>query len=343
MYPELDTCFFIMHVLALILALLVPASSGQDSAHKAIPSKQSAIQEPGFIFWKMSRHSVDLLLDPVPQSNTLRFAQLKQTLTDLQCQRDHLHEQAFSEGLNLLCTLPATALSKQYESQPGTNATGEAGIILFLANYAHEGSGQSAIEDWSGAIMLPFLYHGLVAAPRYHTFLFAEVDGEAGARALFDSLTPAQRRALRGVVALDSLGLGPAEFYSNPNDTNGLRVIDTTNVTQACEWFPLCRALMHAAGDLRVDAPVYAIPGAWFRTDVTREFRHHGVPCIVIHSVTFSTRDLPGSLRDTAQAIDHDRYFDTLTLLDDYAAELDQPWMTPSSIAPSSPSRGRRR
>ncbi len=333
-----------MYVIALILALLVPASSGQDSAHKAPQKAQSDTHESGFIFWKMSRHSVDLLLDPVPQSNSLRLAQLKQTFTDLQCQGEHLREQTFPEGQNLICTLPGTATN-----QPGVDLTGEAGTILFLANYEHEGSGQSAIENWTGAIMLPFLYHGLAAAPRHHTFLFAEVGGEAGAKALFDSLTPTQRSSLRGVVAFDALGLGPAEFYSNPNDTNGLRAIDTTSMTradeirEACARFPLCRTLIQAAGDLRIDPPVYAVPGTWFRTDITREFRYHGVPCILIHSVTFSTRDLPGSSHDAAQAIHHDSYFDTLTLLDDYAAELDQPWRAPANNVPSMPSGGRRR
>jgi hypothetical protein len=331
-----------MSALALMLALLISAAAPAQT-----PSPTTAQKPP---FWKMARHSVDLLLQPVPQTNQLRLAQLRQTFTDLQCQGDQLREQAFDEGKNLLCTLPGTAAATLPPVKPGLPPIPNPsfGTILFIAHYEHNGPGESAVDNWTGAIMLPFLYHALAAAQRHHTFLFAEVDGPAGAKALFNSFTPDQRHAIKGVVALEALGLGPAQLYSDANDTNGMRVIDTGSVThsdqvrQACAFFPLCTALLRAANDLHTPAPAYAIPGGWLKIDDTLEFRHHAIPTLLIHSVTHSTRDIPGTTRDTASAIDHDIYFQTVILLTSYITELDQPWPSAVINAASTPSRGRR-
>lgn len=286
-----------MRALALTLVFALAAAPAQRQPEKpALPSPKAK----GLIFWEMSRHSVNLLLDGIPQSNALRLAQLKQAFSDLQCRAPHLHMQPEPSGNNLICTLPGDDPARY-------------GTILFLADYEHEGSGESAVENWSGALMLPFLYHALAAAPRHHTFLFAEVKGEPGAHALFGSLTPTQRGGIQGVVALNALGLGPTEFYIEPDDTYAYYA-----------WTRLQRTLLQAAADQRLSAPSFAIPGGWRKTDVTREFRHHNVPAILIHSVNPASRKVPGSARDTAAAIDRDAYFQTITLLADYAAELDR-------------------
>jgi Peptidase family M28 len=317
-----------MRVLALTLALLLTAAaSAQAPIQKSNPKLP---QNSGVIFWKMSPSSVDMLLSNIPQSNTIRLAQLRQTFTDLQCGGSRLREQSFAEGKNLICTLPAASTTAKPGAKSDSNA--QPGIILFLAHYEHEGAGQSAVDNWSGAIMLPFLYHALSAAQHRHTFLFAAVDGESGARALYGSFTARQRHAIRGVIALDALGLGPAEFYINPNDSSTFLA-----------WWNLNHQLLHAAADLRVPDPFQGIPGGWFKVDVTREFRHNGIPSILIHSVTFHTRDLPGSAQDTSSAIDRDTYFNTLSLLSDYASELDLMPSAPAGSASPAPSKGRRR
>lgn len=289
--------------LLLVLLLLAPLAASPQS--RGTTSAQQH-RRPNIVFWKISPKSVDLLLGHVPQTDDIRLAQLKQTFTDLQCGGKRLQEQTTPEGRNLLCTLPAAGLKTASGKDGGPR------IILVLAHYEHEGQGQSAVENWSGALMLPFLYHALSAAPRRHTFVFAEVDGEHGAAALFDSFTAAQRREILGVVALDALGLGPARFYINPNDSSAYLA-----------WMRLERPLLRATADQRLPAPDEALPGSWSKIDVTRIFRHHDVPSILIHSVEWSARDIPGSARDTEAAIDRDTYMQTITLLADYAAELD--------------------
>lgn len=322
-----------MRALALTLVLLAVATAAQNTSPNQTQKTTRNLPKPaqhGFLFWDISRHSVNFLLQPVPQTNPLRLAQLKQTFIDLLCGATDLREQTFPDGRNLLCTLSAAA-PEPSAAPTIADSSHESGIIVFLAHYEHEGSGQSAIDNWSGALALPFLYHALAATPRKHTFIFAEVDGEAGARALFDSFTPQQRHAIKGVIALDALGLEPAQFYIDPND------VFATN----SGWWWLQRQLFQAAVDQRLPVPASAIPGSWQKIDDTRDFRHHGIPSILIHSVAFKTRDLPGSTRDAGSAIDHNTYFNTLVLLAYYAAELDQPWPSPFN-APSRPSSGRR-
>lgn len=280
-----------------MLSLAIIALPGQRPRSKPTQAAQS---NRNIVFWKMSRQSVDLLLTGIPQADSLRLAQLRQTFFDLQCRGPCLREQAAPDGRNLVCTLPG-------------DKSDEDGTILFLADYAHQGAGESAVANWSGALMLPFLYHALSAAPRGHTFLFAEVRGEAGARALFDSFTPEERKGLQGVVALDALGLGPVQFFIVPDDTYAYYA-----------WTRLEPPLLQAAADQQAPAPVYALPGAWRKSDVTREFRHHDVPSMLIHSVNDAARQVPGSALDTEAAIDHNVYFQTLTLLADYSVELDR-------------------
>lgn len=333
-----------MRTLVLPLVLLAITAAQQTAPAPSKHPSPPARQRPQF--WKMARHSVDLLLQPVPQSNAARLAQLEQTFKDLECSAPHLREQSAPDGPNLLCTLPGTGNdtgtgpTPQPDAKPETNPrpgpAPEIGptpqTILLIAHYEHDGPGQSAVDNWTGAILLPFLYHALTFTPRHHTYLLAEVNGESGAKALFDSFTPDERRNILGVVAFDCLGLGPAQFYIDPND------VFPTNAG----WWWLNRQLLQAATDQNFPTSVTAIPGAWRKVDDTRPFRHHGIPSILIHSVTLSARDIPGSASDTSQAINHNQYFSTLTLLDDYVTALDQPWPSSASNPASTPSRGRR-
>lgn len=324
-----------MRALALTLGLLTAFASAQTPA-PAPEQNPAQSTKDGFIFWILPHDTVDFLLQPVPQTDPLRLAQLKQAFKDFQCL--NLREQPVLQSRNLLCTLRGTAPSTPLPGEAGSQKTAAAlngdvqtGTILFLAHYEHEGSGQSAVDNWSGAIMLPFLYYALSATPRHHTFLFAEVDGAPGSRALFDSFTTDERHAINGVIAVDALGLGPAQFYINPNDVFG------TNLG----WWWLPRELIQAASVQHFPAPISTIPGGWFKTDDTVPFRHHGIPSIVIQSIAGAAREIPGSSQDTATAINRDTYYNTFVLLAYYAAELDKPWPQAFNAA-SRPSRGRR-
>jgi hypothetical protein len=276
----------------------------------------AAAQRHGVFFWTLKRQDVESLVRHVPQENGIRRAQLRQTFEDMDCKGDDLREEAFAAGTNLVCTLPGSAKD----------------TILFVAHYEHDGPGKSAIENWSGATMLPFLYHALMAAPRTHTFVFAELDGEAGGRAYLQSLSHLQRHNLKALVAVDALGLGPPSFYLRPN-----------SYAPSPTELQLQATLALAAHEKGVPAPAAEIPGGWFKIDDTKQFRFTNIPSILIHSVGRETRDIPGSQRDTLDAINGDAYFSTYSLLCYYIAELDE-MKTGIDQTPPGPStvRGRR-
>jgi hypothetical protein len=327
-----------------VLCLAVAAvATAQTAARGPAPNSYST---KSIVFWNVSHESIEFLLRNAPQPDAVRVAQLKQVFIDLQCSGNRLREQQTGDGENLLCTMPASAplngagpgliAGSIPDSTPGSTPASvtASGTIVVLAHYEHQGSGKSAVCNWSGAVMLPLLYHALAATPRHHNFIFAEVEGEQGAQALFDSFTPAQRHAIQGVVALDALGLGPAQFYMSPNDMP---------LFYGFGWFWLQHELAQAAVDQRFAAPVAAIPGRWQRVDAAQPFRHHGIPSILIHSVTFGTRGIPGSADDTPEAINREFYFSTLKLLSDYMVELDGPWPAQNPGTASGRSGGRHR
>jgi hypothetical protein len=293
-----------MRSVALLLLITLSVADGAPQRH-------------GVFFWTLKREDVESLARHVPQLDGMRLAQLRQTFLDMQCSGDNLRQEGFDHGKNLICTLPGSS----------------ADTILFVAHYEHNGPGKSAIENWSGATMLPFLYHALMAAPRKHTFVFAELDGEAGARAYLQSLSHIQRHNLKALVAVDALGLGSPSFYLRPNG-NTLAPVEADLET----------TLQLAAREKGIEAPAAEIPGSWFKVDDTKQFRYSNIPSILIHSVDRGSREVPGTEKDTLDAFNGDAYFSTYTLLCYYIVELDAMKTGDDERASSSlsPSRGRR-
>ncbi|MFT4111671.1 M28 family peptidase [Silvibacterium sp.] len=249
------------------------------------------------LVWTLPQKRVDMLVHHVPKDNAIRVAQLRQTFQDFHCESTDLQEQALLSGPNVLCTLPGNSPE----------------AIVIAAHYQVGETGQGAVENWSGATMLPFLYHALTAQPREHTYIFAAFAGEAGAQAWMNRLTKKQRHNLTAMIALDSLGLGPAAFYLRPVENH-----------PSTPELGLVSQLELAAHESGLPEALQVVPGKWFRTDDTRQFRFKGVPSILIHSVDAAHSDLPGSADDTAAAIQSDSYYENYRLLCGFVADLDQ-------------------
>jgi hypothetical protein len=286
------------HVLALAaLILLIPAG---------------AQKKPYPVFRAFDQQTVNAMVLNVPQSDQLRLAQLKHAFDNVEC--PGLRELPTAEGASLLCTLPGNS----------------ADTILVVAHYERIGEGMSALDDWSGSVMLPFLYRALTATPRSHTFTFVALSGEQGARLFLASLTHAQRHSIKAVVALDALGLGPTSFYIH--QLGALR--------SPAENF-LAAQLIEAADNQGLEPPQSAIPGSWFRIDDTREFRYQGIPAILMHSADGPNHGVPGSANDKPDAIDTNAYFASYRTLCYYVVALDQMTDLPTTASAQS-SRGRR-
>ena len=269
-------------------------------------------KKPYPVFRAFDQPTVDAMVLSVPQSNQLRLAQLKRAFNDVEC--PDLREQSAVEGANLICTLPGNS----------------ADTILVVAHYQRIGDSMSASEDWSGSIMLPFLYRALTATPRRHTFTLVALSGESGVKLFLSSLTHAQRHAIRAVLALDALGLGPLCFYIHP--IGALR--------SPVENF-LAAQLIEAADNQGLKPPLSSIPGSWFRIDDTKEFRYHGIPAILLHSADGRNQSVPGSANDKPDVIDTSAYFGSYRTLCYYLVALDQMTGLPASV-PRASTRGRR-
>src|SRR5450432_1189957 len=134
------------------------------------------------ILWKNSREAVVNTVRAVPASNAARFALLRKYFDASECREKDLEEQPVpqSQQKNLICTLEGT--------------TG--GVIVLAAHYELEGKGASAVDDWSGAVMLPMICAALRASVPTHTFIFVEFAGSDGARAYLGRLSKPQRKAV---------------------------------------------------------------------------------------------------------------------------------------------------
>ena len=266
------------------------------------------------VFRVLDKKTVDAMVLNVPQTNPLRLAQLKRAFNDVECSGSNLREQATVDGTNLVCTLPGNSTD----------------TILVVAHYQQVGEGMSGVNDWSGSIMLPFLYRALTATPRQHTFTFVALSGEPGVKSYLASLTHTQRHAIKAVVALEALGMGPMRFYIH--QIGALR--------SPVENF-LASQLLEAADNQGLRPSESSIPGSWFRIDDTRDFRYQGIPAILMHSVDGANHSVPGSANDKPAAIDTNAYFVSYRTLCYYIVALDQ--MTGLPATGSTPSsRGRR-
>jgi hypothetical protein len=104
---------------------------------------------------------------------------------------------------------------------------------VVLAEYQHKGKGEGAIENWSGAVLLPYLYFAMQARPRENTWVFVESGGKSGVADYVHSLSAEQKKQIRSMVVLTSLGVSPVIlFYSPVEDV----YLPPPSLTSKCRW-----------------------------------------------------------------------------------------------------------
>jgi hypothetical protein len=186
---------------------------------------------------------------------------------------------------------------------------------VVAAHYEHEGKGQSALADWSGAALLPFLYQAIQGQPRVNTYVFLEAWKHEGAVTWLKSLSRAERKNIRAVIDIDALGLGATRFYTT------FSAFETAPPGSA----HLQTQLLWAALDEGLTkAPEQTSTRHWLSVDPTDPFRAEMIPSIVIHSVPPESDRIPGSANDVASAVDGNAYFQSYHLLCAYLASLDR-------------------
>jgi hypothetical protein len=224
----------------------------------------------------------------MPLSDTERAATIKALFTHEGCKGSLLREQEVEGAAtpNIVCLLPGD---------------GEATVIVG-AHYDRNSSARRPIDNWSGAALLPALYHSLHERKRRHTFIFVAFadkgDDLAGARFFAAHLTPSELQRTEAMVNLDVLGLSPTKVWTSHSDKE--LVHDLVTMVYALK-LPASQIDLEAAG-----------------TTDSEPFALHQIPHITIHSLTQENLT-----EGATTAFRPNNYYDTYRLLCGYLAYLD--------------------
>ena len=223
-----------------------------------------------------------------------RESELKTIFGEAGCPADQVEEEVVrhKDPPNVICSLPGS-----------TNS-----VIIVGAHFDHADEGMGAVDDWSGASLLPSLYQALRASPRKHAFVFVaftdEEKGLLGSNFYVGHVTKEQLSQVKAVVNLECLGLTSTKVWAsiaNPElFTDLLKVAGSMNVT-------LNGVNVEKVGN-----------------DDTQAFRDKKVPVITIHSVTQETLPVLHSRRDKLAAINVDYLYESYRLVSVYLAYIDQ-------------------
>jgi Peptidase family M28 len=230
-------------------------------------------------------------LATVKTNNSARQGELESLFREVGC--GDLMEQRVSGSKepNVICALPAT---------------GE-GVIVVGAHFDAVFEGTGAVDDWSGAALLPSLYESLKTRPRRHRFLFIGFAGEErgllGSTSYVRRLSKDDRAHTAAMVNLECLGLSPPSVWAFRADKHLLQAY--VRVTSALN-VPLKAVNVERVGD-----------------DDSHPFLNARVPVITIHSVTQETLSVLHSVRDQLPAINPDHYYAAYRLVAAYLAYLD--------------------
>jgi Zn-dependent M28 family amino/carboxypeptidase len=225
--------------------------------------------------------------------NTKRENTLKKLFEEAGCTGPSLEEQPVKHVKipNLVCTLPGQTDSR----------------ILVTAHTDHVHAGVGAVDNWSGASMLPDLYESLRASPRRHTFVFVgftqEEEGLVGSRFYAKGLTPQQTASIGALVNMDSLGLSPTAIWLSHADP------------------ALAKMARQVAGSAKL--PLQAINVQMGESDA-EAFAGLHIRSITFHSITPQAVEILHSNRDTFRAIQVDDYYASYRFLTEYLAWIDR-------------------
>jgi hypothetical protein len=255
--------------LALFLAALWLGSAGQKV--QFVPEDKGAVLRQ---FKKM------------PLSDHDRAEAIKALFIQEGCSGNLLQEQPVegSDTPNIICLL---------------RGEGEANIIVG-AHY--DSSPGRRIDNWSGASLLPAIYHSLHSRKRRLNFIFVAFsdkgDELTGARSFAGSLSPSQLQSTAAMVNLDVLGLSPTKIWSSHSD----------------------KELVH---DLVVMEYALKLPASQIDIDTvgttdSEPFASKQIPHITIHSLTQQNL-----AEGATSAFQPNNYYDTYRLVCGYLAYLD--------------------
>ncbi len=255
------------------------------SAGTAVPQAVSiklSVQPPEVIAQRLQRLHPD---------NAQREVELKSMFEEVGCAQPQEQIVRRKDPPNVICTLPGTTDS----------------LIIVGAHLDHVEQGTGAIDDWSGASLLPSLYATLKDTPRNHTFVFIgftdEEIGLVGSDFYLKHFPKAKLASIKAIVNLECLGLTHPKVWNNAADPQ------------------LLRDLFSVARSMGVDLQGVNIEEVG--DDDTHAFRDKRIPSVTVHSVTQATWPLLHTKNDNLEAVHVDDLYESYRLIAVYLAYID--------------------
>lgn len=233
-------------------------------------------------------------LESVTQKMTDRRAKLESLFREVGCDGAYLTEKPIPhlKDPNLVCVLPGTAST----------------TIVVGGHYDLVNRGMGAVDDWSGAVMLPSLYQSLKSKARRDTFVFIAFAGEEGgllgSHAYVKQLSAEERDLIHAMVNLECLGTSPPKVWASRADKR------------------LLAFYAHLAQSIGIKAEASNVERVG--DDDSHPFLNAKIPVITIHSITQETLPILHSAADNLKAIHADDYYAAYRLTANYLALLDQ-------------------
>lgn len=193
----------------------------------------------------------------------------------------------------------------------GLGADADADFILVTAHFDKVRAGAGAIDNWTGASLLPSLYKSLRHGTALrHRFLFIgftdEEAGLVGARAWVGANRKTLLKHVRAVVNVDSVAAGPLPLYLWASRADP----------------ELGRMALEIAAAVKI--PVQGMNVEKVGTSDTAPFRDAKVPTIDFHGLTNATWPILHTIDDQLSKVDIDAYKATYRFLAIYLKYLDE-------------------
>ena len=180
-------------------------------------------------------------------------------------------------------------------------------MITVGGHYDGDGHGAGAVDDWSGASLLPSLYQSIEKKARRHRFVFVGFSGEEarliGSGTYVKRLSKEDRALVRATVNLECLGLTPPKVWAHRGDKG---LLESYSRVASALQIPPASVNVENVGD-----------------DDSHAFLKEKIPVITIHSVTQETWPILHSNRDQVEAISPEHYYMAYRLVATYLTYLD--------------------
>ena len=244
-------------------------------------------------FYRLEQDVIASRLKDMPLKDHDRETKLKRLFLESGCDKSHLKEQAirYASNPNVICVLPGTSDR----------------VIIVGAHFDHVEQGAGAVDNWSGASLLPSLLQSLSQERRSHTFIFIgftdEERGMVGSRFYVNALAPEERAQIDAMVNMDTLGLANTEVWQSHADA---RLVTIAAMVAQGMKFPLSAVNVDRVGS----------------TD-SESFRQKKIPSITFHSLTQKTLPILHSDKDQLSQVNLEHLYESYKLITAYLAYLD--------------------